>query len=153
MTVSQVRSYASVVQSNHVEKDGWIKVQHRKTRNYRLQGKKGQAVTESDDNFKAAERKIPIFITNVHKNTSEMDIVNYIEKKTQERVFLEKISIRRQCEYNAYKFLVFINKLPLYLDEKIWPQGIVFRKFVNFRPKLQSNGADKSNETTLNKNG
>jgi hypothetical protein len=124
-------SYAQVAVSENNE---WTVVQkkHKKSRN-RVEGKAGTAEVGTDELFRAAERKSPVFITNIHKNTSEADIVRYIHKMTQETVKLEKISIHRECDYNAYKFFVPQNKLSKFLDEKIWPQGIIFRRFVNFR--------------------
>lgn len=38
-------------------------------------------------------------------------------------------------EYKAYKFFVMETKLSLFLDEKLWPQGVIFRRFVHFKPK------------------
>lgn len=62
-----------------------------------------------------------------------LDIIEYITAKTKERVFLEKIDIKRDTSHKAYKFFVSPNNLPLFLDKNIWPQGIVFRKFVRFQ--------------------
>ncbi|XP_050667431.1 uncharacterized protein LOC126967087 [Leptidea sinapis] len=139
---AQIRSYAGVAKV-HNPNEGWTVVQKKsqKSKN-RLIGKMGNFVVESDEKFRAADRKIPLFITNVHKDTVESDIIKYIENKTQESIVsLEKISIKRQCEHDAYKIFVSQSKLPLYLDENLWPQGIIFRRFVHFKlkPKLKSN--------------
>ncbi|VVC96813.1 unnamed protein product, partial [Leptidea sinapis] len=114
---AQIRSYAGVAKV-HNPKEGWTVVQKKsqKSKN-RLIGKMGNVVVESDEKFRAADRKIPLFITNVHKDTEESDIIKYIENKTQENVSLEKISIKRQCEHDAYKLFVSQSKLPLYPDE------------------------------------
>lgn len=39
------------------------------------------AANESNCKFKAAERKTPIFITNIHKDTTEIDIIECTYKK------------------------------------------------------------------------
>ncbi|XP_060809968.1 uncharacterized protein LOC132904055, partial [Amyelois transitella] len=97
----------------------------------RFSGMTGQAC--EDDKFKAAVRFTPIFISNIHNDTNKTDIVEYILKKTQERVELEKISIKKHNNHLAYKFVVPENKLSLFLDDKIWPRGIIFRRFVNYK--------------------
>jgi hypothetical protein len=124
-------SYAQVSKSKESD---WtlVKKKVKKSKN-RIEGKSGIVVVGEDETFRAAERKSPVFITNIHQSTSESDIVRYIYKMTQETVKLERISIQRQCDYNAYKFYVPQSKLPKFLDEKIWPQGIIFRRFINFK--------------------
>jgi hypothetical protein len=99
----------------------------------RFAGKTGTVLVEPDEMFRAAERKVLVFISNVNENTCEKDIVRYIHNKTQEKVILEKIAIKRQCNYSAYKFFVPHTKLSMFLDDKIWPQGVIFRRFVNFK--------------------
>lgn len=86
-------------------------------------------------NFKAAYKKIPIFITNVHLDTNECDIIDYIRNKTKEVVVLERINMKTQRGHKAYKFLTSECNVSLYLDEQLWPAGIIFRRFVNFKHK------------------
>ncbi|KAJ2939372.1 hypothetical protein O0L34_g13467 [Tuta absoluta] len=48
----------------------------------------------------------------------------------------KKINIRnKRKDHNAYKLYVSRFKLEIFLDEKVWPEGIVFRRFVHFRPQ------------------
>lgn len=86
--------------------------------------------------------RVPIFITKVHKETSSTDICEYIFKRTQEKISLEKIISRREKDHNAFKFYVSETKLPLFLDDTLWPQGIIFRRFIHFKPKSSMNGGD-----------
>lgn len=119
----------------------WKTVQHRKPRiNYRYLGTMGSS-QDKEGKFKAAASKIPIFITKVHKDTSENDITEYVYNKTKERISLEKIVFRREKDHKAYKFLVSEQKVSLFLDDKLWPQGIIFRRFVHFKPR-NVNGGD-----------
>lgn len=112
----QKQTYAGVAKV-HDPNEGWMVVQRKSQRSKnRLIGNTGNFVVECEEKFRAADRKIPLFITNVHKDTVESDIINYISKKTKENVTLEKISIKRQCEHHAYKLLVSQSKLPLYLS-------------------------------------
>lgn len=111
---------------------GWQPVVNRKNKQkMRFSGRTGQAC--DDDKFKAAEKFMPIFISNIHNDTTEADITDYIHKKTQERVSLEKISIKKHNHHLAYKFMVPQNKLSLFLDDKLWPRGIIFRRFVHYK--------------------
>lgn len=117
------------------EERDWILVQKRKSKQKnRYSGKIGTAMT-SMGNFRAAEKKIPIFITNVHRETNESDIVSYIKVKTGETIMLEKLSIKRASEHNAYKFFVTEGKSPMFLSNDLWPQGIIFRRFMHFKAR------------------
>lgn len=115
------------------------KVHHRKSRNdkksYRYAGQMGCA-SQNECNFKAADTRIPIFITNVHRETTIKDISDYIHNKTQERVTLEKISIKRDKGHNAFKFFVSEQKLSLFLEVSLWPKGIIFRRFVHYNDRV-----------------
>lgn len=135
--VAKIQTYAGVLSTHNNTEDGWIKV-HKKTRKptNRFIGKTGNGVVNSEEKFRAADRKISLFVTNVHKDTKECDIIEYIESKTNEKVSLQKMSIKRQCEYDAYKVFVSQSKLQMYLNENLWPEGIIFRRFVHFRQKL-----------------
>lgn len=82
----------------------WVTVQNRRYRN-RFDGKIGKAATDNTEKFKAAEVKIPLFITNVNKETAEEDVCKYIKNKTSEVVSLEKIKMKKERPYNAYKIL------------------------------------------------
>lgn len=112
--------------------NGWQKVSYKKKPSkYRYVGKTGIA-RDAECLFRAADRKVPMFITNIHSETPESEIVNYIRSKTQETVSLEKIRMKKERGHIAYKFLVSESKLPSYLDENLWPRGIIFRRFVHF---------------------
>ncbi|XP_073957557.1 uncharacterized protein [Choristoneura fumiferana] len=118
-------------------------VYKKKKVNYRYRGQIG-AANESNTLFKAAERKIPMFITNIHIDTQEHDIAKYILEKTQETVSLEKINMKRPTGHKAYKFFVCPSKLPIFLDVNNWPQGIIFRRFIHFR-KTHTIGTNSEN--------
>lgn len=51
--------------------------------------------------FKAADKKSPILITNVHVAMQEADIENYIKSKTQETVNLKKMNTKKQKGHNS----------------------------------------------------
>lgn len=120
----------------------WKVVQRRKPRlSYRYLGTTGSS-EDVGGNFKSAVMKVPIFITKVHKETTKTDISDYVLRRTQEKISLEKITFRRGKRPKCIKFLVPETKLPLFLDDKLWPQGIIFRRFINFKPKNNMNGGD-----------
>ncbi|XP_061715306.1 uncharacterized protein LOC133523647 [Cydia pomonella] len=110
----------------------WEKVESRKKqRKYRYHGKYGIA-RDLQCNFKAAERKVPVLITNVHRETTENDIIQYIYGQTKDTVSLKEINIQKRRDYKAYKMYVSKNKLHMYLNENLWPEDIIFRRFVNY---------------------
>lgn len=76
-----------------------------------------------------------MFISNVHTETKPYDIECYIQNKTDVSVSLKQIKSVKHKEYNAYKFFIPQEKECLFLDEKIWPRGIIFRRFVHFNNK------------------
>lgn len=113
------------------ENENWIEVQRKRLRN-RFIGSKGKAVL-SCSKFKAADTKIPLFVSNVHKDVTEADIVSYIYDKTQEKVSLLKIKMKKPRDYNSYKMYVTKHNIDIFLDDNLWPSGITFRRFVNIR--------------------
>ncbi|CAH0718640.1 unnamed protein product, partial [Brenthis ino] len=117
----------------------WVLYQKRRLRN-RLISQKGcaNASEENNQKFKAADIKVPLFISNVDREVSEQDIINYVYGKTKEKVSLERINMKRQKDYNAYKVYVTKHKMDTFLDDKLWPIGITFRRFVNFHEKRKN---------------
>lgn len=147
------RSFVQVAREAGVWKEPnktneWTEVQRKRYRN-RFIGKKGSAVTTSDSKFKAADLKVPLFINNVDKGTSPTDIADYIKEKTQVPVSLEKIEMKQQKLYDAYKIFVPKHKIDLFLEDQMWPEGVTFRRFIDFSYKYRSN---KIHGTKSNKN-
>lgn len=105
---------------------------HGKKTKYRFAGCRGKAAMEPNSTFRAADVKIPLFITNVNKEASESDIMGYIVSKTDTKVVLKKIKMQKQRDYNAYKILVPQHKIDLFLNDRLWPEGVSFRRFVYF---------------------
>lgn len=96
-------------------------------------------------NFKAADMNIPLFINYVDKDTTEDDILQYIEQKTKCNVTMKKINTKRDRGYDAYKVFVPQHKLALFLNEDLWPEGISFRRFVYIQRYEEKHGRrDKS---------
>lgn len=119
--------------NNH---NDWHVVQKRKKPSrYRYTGSAGLC-RDSEGKFKAADRNIPIFITRIHNDTTDKDIIDYVYNKTKEMITLERISFKYEREYKAYKFFISESKSTLFLDSGLWPQGIIFRRFVNFKRKI-----------------
>lgn len=122
---------------NSKPSEEWVEVQRRRYKN-RFSCNIGKANTESNIKFKAADTKIQLFISNVHKDTTVEDIREYINQKTQDIVTLEIVQMKRDKGHNSFKLWVSKQKLAMYLDDKLWPEGISFRKFINFRPRYKS---------------
>ncbi|KAF9823601.1 hypothetical protein SFRURICE_011907, partial [Spodoptera frugiperda] len=100
---------ADIVTTN--DKDGWTVATHRKPKKgYRYSGRSGIA-KDSVGCFKAADKRVPMFITNVHQDSPTADIIKHIKLKTGETVKLEKMSLRKRANYDAYKFFIPENKV------------------------------------------
>lgn len=136
--------------STHNAEDDWQVVQRKRYRN-RFIGKKGTC-TEICDSFKAANITVPLFINNVHKETSENHIVSYIKSRTNVDITLQRIQPKQQKQYNSYKMYVPKEKLSLFMDCSLWPDGITFRRFVDFsrRDIDRSKNSDFSAKKNLN---
>ncbi|XP_064292216.1 uncharacterized protein LOC135309780 [Plodia interpunctella] len=145
-------SYAELVnkdgqwEKSSKQDNEWILVQKKRSRN-RFIGSKGKAESSATAKFKAADTKVPLFISNVHKDVSETDIVDYIYAKTKETVSLAKIKMKQQRDYNSYKVFVTKYKLDVFLDDNLWPCGISFRRFVNLRERLKQKGGEVTQKT------
>lgn len=128
-SMPQANSGSDNKSQNYENDNEWTLVQRKKLKS-RLRGSKGKAMLEPNNRFRAADIHIPLFITNVNKQTSENDIIDYIFSKTQTSVVLKKIKMRKEKNYNAYKILVPHHKLALFLNDNLWPEGVSFRRFV-----------------------
>lgn len=126
--------------------DGWTTIVRKKSvlRN-RFTSETGRA--SGDLKFKAAPvPKVPLYISNVCKSTTESDIAEYIFKKTSESVVLEKINCKRERDYNSFKLFVSRNKLHIFMDSAVWPEGISFRRFVLFNNYIGRQSSESSNK-------
>ncbi|XP_022823917.1 uncharacterized protein LOC111354602 [Spodoptera litura] len=83
----------------------WIKVQRNRVKN-KFVGTRGKAETAPNTNFKAADRKIPVYIYNVAKDVTVCDILDYIASKTNVEVSIEKMQMTLAKEYDSYKIFV-----------------------------------------------
>lgn len=125
-TEAEIKGSSSVLKATLKNMDEWTEVKRKKKNKFLVT--KGKA--EGSGNFKAADIKIPLFINRVNKQTTEEDIIEYIDRKTQCRVSLKKINMKKDRNYSAYKVFVPQSKLSLFLNEELWPEGVAFRRFV-----------------------
>lgn len=116
------------VWSSEAKKDDWTLVQHKKRR---LTSRIGSAKIDPQCKFRAATYKIPLYLSNVSKETTMEDIADYILDQTGEKVVLKKLSMKREQNYDSYKLSVSRNKLHMFLDDSFWPEEIFFRRFYN----------------------
>lgn len=119
---------------NEKHNEGWKTVSRRKKINYRYHGKSGIS-RDMEGGFKAADIKIPIFITKIHKDATDKDIIDYVHRKTNELITLEEITLKQGMDHKAFKFFVSEQKLNVFLDSNLWPEGVIFRRFINFRQR------------------
>lgn len=127
------------------DKNDWILVEKKKRFKEKFIGIRGRANTDDGyGKFRAASIRIPLFINNVDKSTTANDIHTYILEKTQINVFVEKIQMKKQKDYDAYKIFVPKHKLLVFLDDSLWPEGVTFRRFVEIQKQDTKNGSQKS---------
>lgn len=110
----------------------WIQVQRKRFRN-RFLGRTGKAAPAMSSQFKAADIKIPLFISNVNKEVSSQHICEYIQSKAQVTAIIEKINMKQEKPYNAFKISIPKQKVEMLLNEDFWPDGVTFRHFVHLR--------------------
>ncbi|XP_073947100.1 uncharacterized protein [Choristoneura fumiferana] len=115
-----------------VLKDEWVKVQRKRLKN-RFMGHQGKAIVSSDTKFRAADIRVPLYIYNVSKEVSVCDIVGYIKSKSNITVTLDKVTMKMEKDYDAYKVFVPKLKIGIFLKDDFWPDGIAYRRFVNFK--------------------
>ncbi|XP_060802244.1 uncharacterized protein LOC132902175 [Amyelois transitella] len=83
----------------------WTLVQ-KKRRRYKFAGMRGKAMLEPEEKFKAADVKTPIYIYNVGKEVTENDICDYIKKRANINVTVEKVVMKVSKDYQSYKIFV-----------------------------------------------
>lgn len=144
-TSSQQKLFADIVRGGTWVPSGkdeeWKMVQRRKLRN-RFSSNRGKADTGVNGSFKAADIKATLYISNVAKDVGVCDISKYIASKTNVQFAIEKINMKFQKPYDAYKVFVPQHSLEVFLCDDFWPCGVAYRRFINFRPKVQGKQSD-----------
>lgn len=136
------------VRKQVVGENKWQTVSYGKKKN-RFHGKLGKASITPNGKFKSVDIKIPLFISNVSKDTTEEDIISYIQNKASATVNLFKINMKTDRRYNSYKLYVPKEKLALFLDGDFWPNGITYRRFVYLKGKSYENGINTEKTALL----
>lgn len=116
----------------HEKNDEWKLIQRKRFKN-KFVGNRGIATVNKNDKFKAAEIKTPIYIYNVSKQVSCLDVTEYIKNKCNLYVSVTMINMRVEKEYNAFKIFVPKHKQDLFLRDDFWPEGISYRKFYEYK--------------------
>lgn len=139
------RTIAEVLKSNKEDKQivgnddndrEWKKVTYKRQTRNRFISNQGKASSVPNSKFRAAaSRQIPLFISNISKETTEQDIMEYIRCKTKTEVTLTKILPKTNRDYDSYVLYVDSFKVSLFLNNEVWPEGIRFRKYVVFKKK------------------
>ena len=140
-TPQESKTYSQVLRHGErtclEENKQWILVQKNKFKN-RFIGNKGKAIVESNVNFKAADIRIPLYIYNIAKNVTKEDIISYVKNKTDVPVDLEKVVMKMPKDYDAYKVYVPKSQIKLFLNDEFWPEGVAFRRFIDFKERHRS---------------
>lgn len=81
------------------------------------------------------------------------DIQSYIKSKTELDVNLEIINMKKTKEYVAFKVYVPKSKPDLFLNGDFWPEGVLYRRFVNFRRAATMTGSHQEHGRERLSNG
>lgn len=139
--------------SSSEDNEGWTTIHRKKaktkTKNL-FAGKRGKALVSPSSNFKAADKRVPLFIYNVSKDTTVDDVAKYIREKTKVLVSPVKVIPKGSKNYDSYKLYVPSQKLALFDDDSLWPDGICFRRYIVFKQKETQIDPDTN---STNKNG
>lgn len=101
-----------------------------KKRKISTKGRLGKADIGPQGKFKAAAVMVPMFISNVSKETKDTDIKEYVKNRTQANINLFKINRKMEKSYNSFKLYIPKNVLNVVSEDTFWPDGITFRRFV-----------------------
>lgn len=153
---TRCRSFAQAVKD--IQRDGtknqedeWTVVHRKppKTSKYRFRGMVGTAEQNPDEIFKAADRQIPLYLYEVNKEASIEHVADYIMRKTNLAVQPIQVKMRREKNYNSYKFWIPKSKLSMFLDDNMWPRGIYFRRYIYTKHQdVDTNRPSKENKTS-----
>lgn len=156
-TVNKNKSLADIVCEGEWKSqrpnEEWITVQKKRYKNKVLQSTqargivRGKAVCGPEDRFKPASSNVThLFLSNVHKDTSANDIAEYILAKTSDKVHLQRIKMKQEKEYNAYKISVCSERVDMFMTGELWPAGVTCRHFRPYKNPQMGNGShsDKS---------
>lgn len=91
-------------------------------------------------------KKIVLYIYHVDKQVTEADIVEYIKEKAKTCVDIEKMIMKVPRSYDAYKISVPKHKYDIFMRDDFWPEGISYRKFIDFSKKK----TDRENTLKMN---
>lgn len=62
--------------------------------------------------------------------------------KFSKEVILERIKMNNERQFNAFNRLVPKRYPQIFVDDNLWPEGITFRRFINFKKGKDSNNAN-----------
>lgn len=84
------------------------------------------------NNLKAAEKKIEMYITRLHKDTTVNDITEFLKKKFPEVRCEQGQSKFPEC-YSSFKITINENNYNSFMNPDLWPSGIYINKFFRKR--------------------
>ena len=123
--------------SENVGNDGFIQVSRgrkrqrienytvpRQVATYQSKNKRG---TNTTSTLKAAEQKIPIYVSRFANECTEEDIKNYFTENGHTIYGIETLNQRKNTDFKSFKVVVAKKDLESVLKEEFWPESIVFR--------------------------
>lgn len=110
------------------DEDGFIKVE-RKKRKPPCRNKCGTARTGANHLLRPAIPVTYVYVSRLHYSTKPEDIVKYLETKTNRVVTVERLVSRNKVNFNSFVVRVPTEQVGTYLNEELWPRGVVFRKY------------------------
>ncbi|KOB51851.1 Mutant cadherin, partial [Operophtera brumata] len=85
-----------------------------------------------------AELTSAIYISRLNKCTTANDIKEHITERGECCTDVQSLTQHRETEFNSFKITISRSKLPVFLSSDFWPEGIKFRMFREFAPRVDS---------------
>lgn len=118
--------------TGRINNSDWTTVKRRRENDSRkYNGIIGKDITNG--NLKAVERKVQIYISRVHTDTTLNDLKEFLKEKFPEAE-CEQSRSKYPEHYSSFKITINENHYNLIMDPDLWPQGIYINKF--FRSKF-----------------
>lgn len=119
----------SAMPIGQADKDGFTKVEKKKKKKPLSRNQCGTASTGLSHPLRPAIPATYIYVSRLHYTTKVSDVVEYLEKKTKIRLQAEKLVSRNAVNFSSFAVRVPTERLSTFLNEELWPKGVVFRKF------------------------
>ncbi|KAM3965458.1 uncharacterized protein ACR2FA_000295 [Aphomia sociella] len=105
----------------------------------------GTASTGPNHLLRPEIKSTQLYVSRVHWSTKVEEVVDYIRKKSNFTLRVERLESRHKVNFSSFVVSVPTHHLATFMKEDFWPQGVVFRKF---RGRLPADTARHTSPTS-----